>query len=210
MKKTTSNSRTNYHVGNLSPVVVDAARAMLEEVGLAKLSLRAVSQKVGVSPAAIYHHFSNRGELVSLLAAQGFNELTEALEDRDRESWGATKMRLSFLSYFSFAIKNPALYQLMFGEEFTSTKRTPELQTARERAFGELKVIITEALDINDENTHNASLAAWAQIHGFASLVIHQAIQFPHGTTNEAIVENASRGLESLIIGLNKRRNACD
>ena len=72
-------ARDTYHVGNLAPQLLSAARDMLEEVGPTKLSLRAVSERVGVSSTAAYHHYANRAELIGHLAAQGFRELAKAL-----------------------------------------------------------------------------------------------------------------------------------
>ena len=64
MSKTPQRARDTYHVGNLAPQLLQAAREMLEEVGPTKLSLRAVSERVGVSSTAAYHHYANRAELV--------------------------------------------------------------------------------------------------------------------------------------------------
>ena len=75
MAKPAKRARDTYHVGNLAPQLLAAARALLEEVGPTKLSLRAVSERVGVSATAAYHHFQNRNELIGQLAAQGFAEL---------------------------------------------------------------------------------------------------------------------------------------
>ncbi|MCP5581280.1 TetR/AcrR family transcriptional regulator, partial [Klebsiella pneumoniae] len=72
MSKTTERSRNTYHVGNLAPQLMLVAREMLEQVGPAKLSIRAISEKVGVSATATYHHYTNRIDLLSHLAAQGF------------------------------------------------------------------------------------------------------------------------------------------
>ena len=80
MAKPANRSRDAYHVGNLAPQLLAAARTLLEEVGPTKLSLRAVSERVGVSATAAYHHFQNRNELISHLAAQGFAELAAALQ----------------------------------------------------------------------------------------------------------------------------------
>ncbi|WVM90740.1 helix-turn-helix domain-containing protein [Halopseudomonas pachastrellae] len=64
MAKPAKRARDTYHVGNLAPQLLAAARALLEEVGPTKLSLRAVSERVGVSATAAYHHFQNRNELI--------------------------------------------------------------------------------------------------------------------------------------------------
>jgi AcrR family transcriptional regulator len=43
------------------------------------LSLRAVARRVGVSPAAPYAHFKDKGALLAAVAEEGFRTLTKAL-----------------------------------------------------------------------------------------------------------------------------------
>jgi TetR/AcrR family transcriptional regulator, tetracycline repressor protein len=47
--------------------VVAAARAVLEQDGAAKLSIRAVARRLGVAPNALYSHVASRDELVDAL-----------------------------------------------------------------------------------------------------------------------------------------------
>src|SRR5215469_222775 len=64
-----------YHHGDLRNALKNAARVILEEEGLAALSLRAVARKAGVSHAAPYRHFPNHEALLVELALEGFGEL---------------------------------------------------------------------------------------------------------------------------------------
>ncbi|MCY1365347.1 hypothetical protein D9M69_521890 [compost metagenome] len=201
MTKTTTRTRDTYHVGNLAPQLLAAAREMLEEVGPTKLSLRAVSDRVGVSATAAYHHYANRAELIGHLAAQGFHELARVLVIKDANSAGIQRLRNASLAYFGFARSNPALYQLMFGPEFSDGDMIPELSIARDEAFGELKRIIAELLaqDIESAEVRRASLSSWSYIHGLASLVIHSVLHFPTGMSDERFVDSTMEGFELLF-----------
>src|SRR3954465_8549124 len=68
-----------YHHGALSRALVEAARKILETDGQAALSLRAVAREAGVSPAAPYHHFKDKVELLEAVAPEGWHELDVAL-----------------------------------------------------------------------------------------------------------------------------------
>ena len=68
-----------YHHGDLRNTLREAARAILEEEGLAALSLRAVARRAGVSHAAPYRHYSNHEALLVELAVEGFDELREEI-----------------------------------------------------------------------------------------------------------------------------------
>lgn len=201
MVKATSRARDTYHVGNLAPLLLSAAREMLEEVGPTKLSMRAVSDRVGVSCTAAYHHYTNRADLLGHLAAQGFRELGKALTKRDSASSNEQELREASLAYLTFARRNPALYQLMFGPEITSAEMIPEFQAARTQAFGEVKKTIAEAfgLDVETSEVRSASLASLSHIHGLASLVIHGVLQLPPGASDEWLVDRALQGFENLF-----------
>lgn len=201
MKPHAPRSRDAYHVGNLAPQLLAAARAMLEEVGPTKLSLRALSERVGVSATAAYHHYANRAELIGHLAAQGFIELAQVLVQHDQQQVGRQKLRSASLAYFSFARANPALYQLMFGAEFANGQMIPELIAAREQAFGELQRIIAQMLGLAPQaaEVRRVALAGWSYTHGLASLVIHGVLHFPAGTSDERFVDNALQGLLQLF-----------
>lgn len=205
MTKPSARKRTSYHVGNLSERLMAEARSMLETVGPAKLSIRAISEKLGVSATAAYHHFSNRAALLSRLATQGFRELQQALIDNDQqiEQQGDHRKQLqnASLAYLEFARANPALYQLMFGPEIGHDASDEGFEKARLKAFGELQKIIAASLNepLESRTVRQASLAAWSHSHGLASLVIHKVVGFPEAMSSERLVETSFQGFEHVF-----------
>lgn len=202
MAKQTLRKRDSYHVGNLAEQLLAAARQMLEEVGPNKLSIRAVSDRVGVSCTAAYHHFANRSDLVSHLAAQGFRELAFALRQRDSSKQAAKQLlRAGVMAYFGFARKHPALYQLMFGPECSDAEMSESYRLARDEAFQELKAILSEVLGkpIVSREVHSAALASWSYTHGLSALVIHGVMQLPEGKHDTRFVDRSLQGLELLF-----------
>src|ERR1700678_2083881 len=79
MRETGSTQARPYHHGHLSRALVAAGRRILEAEGPAALSLRAVAREAGVSPAAPYHHFKDKDELLGAIAREGFARLSLAL-----------------------------------------------------------------------------------------------------------------------------------
>src|SRR3981189_813877 len=61
-----------YHHGDLRRELILAACALLEGEASEALSLRSVARRAGVSPAAPYHHFRDRAELVAAVAEAGW------------------------------------------------------------------------------------------------------------------------------------------
>ncbi len=73
-------ARRKYHVGNLRAQLLEEARALVEAGGLAQLNLRSLAARAGIAPGSVYHHYENKAELLAELAATGFQELEQTLE----------------------------------------------------------------------------------------------------------------------------------
>ena len=72
--------KKNYRHGNVPNAMRAAAREILDEDGSQAVGLREMARRVGVSPTAAYRHFASREDLLASVAAEGFRELSAALE----------------------------------------------------------------------------------------------------------------------------------
>lgn len=159
----------SYHHGALHEALLTAAETILRRDGLAALTLRAIAREAGVSHGAPAHHFRDLAELLSELAAVGFERLVDIL--RINNAVASEHRLLIARGYVVFAVENKALFQLMFRSE----RLTDENHRLRE-ARGELFTILVEA--------SNGSMAApglpelgsmtaqWCLVHGFATLAV--------------------------------------
>ena len=75
-----SRSASSYHHGNLQSALEDAALSLLETQPAARISLREVARRAGVSHNAPYHHFGDRAALLHALGVRAMRELLEAQE----------------------------------------------------------------------------------------------------------------------------------
>lgn len=193
--------RKNYHFGNLEPQLIDQAKKMLEEVGPDKLSIRAISEQVGVSATAVYHHFANKDELLSHLAAQGFAQLESVLGQCQQGIDKKNKMQVISRQYMLFAFEHPAMYQLMFGSQLAHSEMNPTLSTARKNAYAVMEQCVADVLekDIQSKEVRSAALAAWSFAHGLASLMIHNVFELPEHISKDAVIEKALLGFNQLV-----------
>ena len=60
-----------YHHGNLREALIQAARELIKEKGPAGFTFADAARSAGVSPAAPYHHFKDKNELLDAVARQG-------------------------------------------------------------------------------------------------------------------------------------------
>ena len=161
-----------YHHGDLRRALMDSADAILERDGPNALSLRAVAREAGVSPAAPYHHFKDKDELLSAIARDGFARLSAALvaaADDERD----VQMKMSDLgvAYVKFAQSHPALYRVMY--DCARAEDALPQKTEHERdGFQILKDALTKAGGnrVSETDIHLASIASWCAAHGLAEM----------------------------------------
>src|SRR5665213_2209207 len=104
-----------YHDGDLRRALIDAASRLLEAEGPSALSLRAVAREAGVSPAAPYHHFKDKGELLDAVAQEGWKELGAAIaKARAASPDPRGAMTEIGVAYVCFARENLAVYRIMY------------------------------------------------------------------------------------------------
>lgn len=107
---------TSYHHGDLPNALVRAAMELPEEGGAGNLSLRAAARRAGVSTAAPYRHSSDRGALLSAVAAVGYQELAERLSAVHPAPSTPDDLAAAAVAYVQFALARPGLFRVMFAE----------------------------------------------------------------------------------------------
>lgn len=161
-----------YHHGDLSRALVMAGRRILESEGPAALSLRAVAREAGVSPAAPYHHFKDKGELLDAVAEEGWNELGAAIaKGRASASDPKSAMIEIGVAYVVFARQNPALYRLMY-HAACDREMMPDHAKDEDSAWRHVAEAIVEAGGdpLNEREMQLAQIAAWCNVHGIAEM----------------------------------------
>jgi AcrR family transcriptional regulator len=161
-----------YHHGDLRRALMDSATAILERDGPNALSLRAVAREAGVSPAAPYHHFKDKDELLSAIAMEGFSRLSAALVDAAGDDGDAeTKMSDLGVAYVKFAQSHPALYRVMY-DRARAEDALPQKADHDHDGFQILKDALTKAGGnrVSETDIHLASIASWCAAHGLAEM----------------------------------------
>ena len=164
--------------GALREDILAAARELLAETGSEEaVSIRAVADRVGVSPPAIYLHFADKEELLGEVCNQVFTALDETMEaaavgtDDPLEA-----LRERGLAYVRFAIANPEHYRLVMMRRPLPGAPESAADMMTEGAFAHLLEAVRRCQDAGlmraDEDAFHLGLVLWASAHGIASLVI--------------------------------------
>lgn len=94
--------------------ILDAATDLLIETGSAEaVSIRAVAQRVGITPPSIYLHFADKGALLTAVVARYFGQLDDALTEAEQGApTPLDAARAQGLAFVRFAIDTPELYRI--------------------------------------------------------------------------------------------------
>jgi AcrR family transcriptional regulator len=173
-----------YHHGDLRRALVDAARRLLEAEGPSALSLRAVAREAGVSPAAPYHHFKDKAELLDAVAQEGWDVLSGLMADAKSKTEGLHQLTALGIAYVCFARDNPALYRVMYDAARDKDALPEDMQENKDSAYCMVRdTMIEHGADPNDAiHLELASAAAWCGAHGLAEMAGFK--QFDHLKTD--------------------------
>lgn len=157
-----------YHHGDLRRALIDAALAAIGRDGVASISLRGLARDLGVSHAAPVHHFRDKAGLLTAVAVEGF----ELLAARLQRAWEETGSFLEVgVAYVGFATSHPAHFEVMFRPDLYH-RDDPELARASDAAAAVLYERVGQAVGRarRRRDTELAGIAAWALVHGLATL----------------------------------------
>jgi AcrR family transcriptional regulator len=160
--------------------ILRASIELIEEEGLAKLSMREVARRAGVTHQAPYHHFEDREQILGEIAEQGFLILTEVTgraappQEMRREN---VVERICALgeAYVEFACTHPAHFRIMFRPELVDVDNCPGARDAGQRAYGLFQEIVHAAVAVGlPARPSETALVAflWSLGHGLACLLL--------------------------------------
>ena len=169
--------KRRYHHGNLRQTLVDTALLLIETKGPTGFTLSEVAKNAGVAPAAVYHHFESRNDLIAEAALQGFNIFAERMEKayNGRQPNALHAFKAAGQSYLDFTRAHRGHYIAMF-ESGLSLQRSPELNHA---AMDAQNVLHAAAVELSkkiplEKRPPPQMFAAhiWALSHGVVELFV--------------------------------------
>lgn len=157
--------------------IATAARRLLDKDGADAVTMRRVASAVGITPMAIYRHYTDRSALLNELADAGFEELAARLS-RARYS-GSIEERLLRMAdiYLDHALDNPRLFELMFLERRPGARRFPrDFKKGRSPTANVIEQTVREGIERgelrDDDDPWEVVFALGALSHGLIMLYI--------------------------------------
>jgi AcrR family transcriptional regulator len=162
-------SRTPSH--QIGPDLLRAAIAILDEEGPDGFTVRAIAQRAGVAPMAIYNHFQGVNGVLEALWIEGFDTLRQSISFDSANA--EDDLVQAGLGYRTFALKNRGLYTVMFMHRFRNFEPSLEASQVAAQTYETLVVNVErcQTLGLFDRSkARDAAQVIWSACHGYVSL----------------------------------------
>lgn len=168
--------RKPHHHGRLRDEVIALAMEEARAGAIELLSMRDVSRRLGVSPAAIYRHFPDRDAIFRAVTRAGFDLLAERFEAV--VPFGSTapdaaealdRFQALAQAYVRFARDHYGLWRLMFGPYGRDPNATPLTRPSTYDWLGK-SLAELQKFGVIIRSTAEDQYFVWTAIHGLSDL----------------------------------------
>jgi AcrR family transcriptional regulator len=175
-----------------------AARELLDEGGPAALGVRDIAGRAGVAPMGVYKRFGSKNGIIDELFRQGFEELAAAVVVPVRGEDVLAMIADGMDRYRDFALRNPAVYRLMFDTPVSDYTPSAAAMAAARDAFDRLVDAVRlgiAARVITPGDPIEIAQRFWSACHGSISIQL-RGIGFvtDYDTHYTALVQTLLRG----------------
>lgn len=190
-----------YHHQDLRKALMQAAEALIGEVGPRAFTLREVARRAGVSHNAPYRHFASRDDLLLAVAAEGFERLSASMSKRmERGTSARERLVLCGCGYVEFALRWPRHFLVMFDLPGLLRGECGHSQIGHS-AFAVLLDAVSSAQQsgiLPAGDPMPIAWAAWSLVHGIATL----AMQANLPLNQKAALDFTRQAAEWMIRGI--------
>ena len=162
--------------------ILDAAESLLiETADESAVSVRAIADRVGVTPPSIYRHFADKDALMMAVCNGVFARLDEAMEKAAAGTGDPLEeIRAKGRAYIEFGLAHPEHYRILFMLKREHARR-PEPGSGDNlpgaMAFIHLQETIQRVLEMSDPDVprpdeYAMTCSLWTAVHGITSLRI--------------------------------------
>jgi AcrR family transcriptional regulator len=157
--------------------ILDAAKRLFTEEGFAHATMRRIASEVGVSPTALYLHFSDKEAILRAIAEDFFEELLVVLQRTEScETDRLKKLRAGMRAYVEFAAERPDEYRLTFQVRHVKVMDHPnEEPDVADLSFAVLENAVEALLADGTFRPGDPVVIAesiWCALHGLTSILM--------------------------------------
>jgi AcrR family transcriptional regulator len=171
-----SPKRASYHHGRLREAMIEAAVALIEEVGPYAVTVREVARRAGVSPGAPFRHFPTRAALLTAVAEEAMRrfqaEIAAALGPA-AEADVRERLRIVGQAYLAWATRNPTHFKVISNRDLIDYANSSTLMGINAQTQALLAGLFGEAAAagrLRDPDIDRNILASRALVYGLARM----------------------------------------
>lgn len=158
--------------------ILDAAERIFFESGYEGATIRRIAEDVGVSPTALYMHFSDKHSILMEIAGNALDQLiAEAKAIAGGKEDAAVRLRAILKAHMRFALKHKMAYQMVFTEGAreirADTGDTHEKAVQYYRVLPEVVGELMRDGRVPKGSLHGVSQTLWAGCHGLVNYLIN-------------------------------------
>lgn len=203
--------RKTYHHGELAEALVRAAMAQARSGGIESITMRAIATRVGVTPAAAYHHFASKEHLLAACAEQAFTGLLDRLQAASVRPRTTAIDRFEAIgrAYIAYALEHPTHYRIMFGAHVRLIQELLPANSAGHRARAVLEQAATEVAQELDGalTTEQVVQIGWSTTVGVVSLILERELgREMSPAAGQAMIDTVMRSLRMGLAGHGRSR----
>jgi AcrR family transcriptional regulator len=165
--------------------ILDAAREIISEDGVEKLSMRAIASRIDYSAAGLYEYFGSKDEIIAAVCLQGDERLRHSMSRVDSALPSMEYLIEIGLAYIDFAVNNPDHFMLMFNAGLEPPAENKESEPY-ESSFDILVAAIARGVEAGvfmpreGFGVMDMAFMAWSVVHGISVLRVTQFALLPY------------------------------
>ena len=153
--------------------LLKATRDLIDNKGIADISMRTVGRAAHLSRGALYRHFDNKESLLAAIVIENFHIMKEKFAELEEKIRNPRQLLFELsIQYYNFGINNPDHYQLMFNTKWDEGKY-PDVKQAAIDVFNKFVFFVSMALksrQLNQKLLLEKTAVLYACIHGVVEL----------------------------------------
>lgn len=192
--------KATYHHGNVKEALIDEALKFIDANEVERLSLRRLARQVGVSPSAVYNHFSDKNALMLAIKLRLYQEINLYFEAHcDTDGDPEEQLLAICMAYYHFSQQHSAQFLMLFNSTLPMEWSTPEFVEVSCRCLARTRKTVLGIFNkyqvaCSEESVVNTTLLVWSQLHGIIALKrsgsIKAAVAYQDWPENCALVHD--------------------
>lgn len=185
--------------------LLDSARDIYLQDGLAGLSMRKVAQAAGVSAPAIYRHFDSKEALLTAICSEGFQMFARSLWQGLEGTTPRDRLRRTGLGYLRFGIEHASYYRVIFMSPVEDLGFGQMPKNAQEKISPTFQFLVDRVREcmaagiLPPRDPVELATTIWAHCHGLVSLYLSGHLSLHDRASFEAFY---ARSIDWVVDGL--------